>query len=154
MIASSQRSREAARSGNDQIDQNGFVSLPRAGTINAALNTRAGVATSTAATLPRHSNSWDRTLHTHQPATCPPVEELTGRFRDRSATAAIIGLGYVGLALVQALLDNGLAVIGIDIDAGKVAARSGDLGNGPWRDVYGLIGKFCTGKTDSGGASV
>jgi UDP-N-acetyl-D-glucosamine dehydrogenase len=61
-------------------------------------------------------------LHTYQPATCPPVEELTGRFRDRSATVAIIGLGYVGLPLVQALLDNGLTVIGIDIDAGKVAA--------------------------------
>jgi UDP-N-acetyl-D-glucosamine dehydrogenase len=61
-------------------------------------------------------------LHTYQPATCPPVEELVSRFRDRRATVAIIGLGYVGLPLVQALLDNGLAVIGIDIDAGKVAA--------------------------------
>jgi UDP-N-acetyl-D-glucosamine dehydrogenase len=61
-------------------------------------------------------------LHTYQPGTCPAVEELTGRFRDRSATVAIIGLGYVGLPLVQALLDNGLTVIGIDIDAGKVAA--------------------------------
>ena len=61
-------------------------------------------------------------LHTYKPATCPPVEELVSRFRDRSATVAIIGLGYVGLPLVQALLDNGLTVIGIDIDAGKVAA--------------------------------
>jgi UDP-N-acetyl-D-glucosamine dehydrogenase len=61
-------------------------------------------------------------LHTYQPAACPPVEALTRRFRDRSATVAIIGLGYVGLPLVQALLDNGLAVIGIDIDAGKVKA--------------------------------
>jgi UDP-N-acetyl-D-glucosamine dehydrogenase len=61
-------------------------------------------------------------VHTYQPATCPPVEQLVSRFRDRSATVAIIGLGYVGLPLVQALLDNGLAVIGIDIDVGKVAA--------------------------------
>jgi UDP-N-acetyl-D-glucosamine dehydrogenase len=75
-----------------------------------------------AATSPRHQVVGTATLHTYQPATCPPVEELTSRFRDRSATVAIIGLGYVGLPLVQALLDNGLAVIGIDIDAGKVAA--------------------------------
>jgi UDP-N-acetyl-D-glucosamine dehydrogenase len=61
-------------------------------------------------------------LHTYHPATSPSVEELTRRFRDRSATVGIIGLGYVGLPLVQALLDNGLAVIGVDIDAGKVAA--------------------------------
>jgi UDP-N-acetyl-D-glucosamine dehydrogenase len=106
-----------------QIEQNGFVSLPRAGTINAALDTRAGVTAvdggNIAAAL---QNSWDWTLSTYQPATCPPAEELAGRFRGRSATVAIIGLGYVGLPLVQALLDNGLAVIGIDIDAGKVAA--------------------------------
>jgi UDP-N-acetyl-D-glucosamine dehydrogenase len=61
-------------------------------------------------------------LHTYQPAARPSVEELTRRFRDRTATVGIIGLGYVGLPLVQALLDNGLAVIGVDIDAGKVAA--------------------------------
>jgi UDP-glucose/GDP-mannose dehydrogenase family, NAD binding domain len=58
-------------------------------------------------------------LHTYHPATSPSVEELTRRFRDRSATVGIIGLGYVGLPLVQALL--GLAVIGVDIDAGMVA---------------------------------
>jgi UDP-N-acetyl-D-glucosamine dehydrogenase len=56
------------------------------------------------------------------PVTCPPVEALVARFRDRSATVGIIGLGYVGLPLVQALLDNGLAVIGVDIDASKVEA--------------------------------
>jgi hypothetical protein len=41
------------------------------------------------------------------PVACPPVEALVARFRDRSATVGIIGLGYVGLPLVQALLDNG-----------------------------------------------
>jgi UDP-N-acetyl-D-glucosamine dehydrogenase len=61
-------------------------------------------------------------LHTYHPTTSPCVDGLTRRFRDRSATVAIIGLGYVGLPLVQALLDNGLTVIGIDIDAGKVSA--------------------------------
>src|SRR4029077_17240762 len=78
-----------------------------------------------AATSPRHSGSRDGTLHTYQPATCPPVEELVSRFRDRSATVAIIGLGYVGLPLVQALLGNGLAVIGLEIDAGRVGAPGG-----------------------------
>ena len=53
---------------------------------------------------------------------CPPVEALVARFRDRTATVGIIGLGYVGLPLVQALLDNGFAVIGFDIDASKVEA--------------------------------
>jgi 3-hydroxyisobutyrate dehydrogenase-like beta-hydroxyacid dehydrogenase len=49
----------------------------------------------------------------------PSGRRAASRFRDRSATVAIIGLGYVGLPLVQALLDNGLAVIGIEVDAAK-----------------------------------
>jgi UDP-N-acetyl-D-glucosamine dehydrogenase len=61
-------------------------------------------------------------LHTREPAARPSVEELTRRFSDRCATVGIIGLGYVGLPLVQALLDNRLAVIGIDVDSNKVAA--------------------------------
>ncbi|MBV9970097.1 MAG: nucleotide sugar dehydrogenase, partial [Xanthobacteraceae bacterium] len=58
----------------------------------------------------------------HTPLTCPPVEALIARFRERTASVAIIGLGYVGLPLVQALLDNRLSVIGIDIDATKIEA--------------------------------
>jgi UDP-N-acetyl-D-mannosaminuronate dehydrogenase len=61
-------------------------------------------------------------LHTYRPATRPSVETLTARFRDRSATVGIIGLGYVGLPLVQALLDNGLGVIGVDIDVATASA--------------------------------
>ena len=63
-------------------------------------------------------------LHTPipMPVSCPPVEALVARFRERTATVGIIGLGYVGLPLVQALLDNGFAVIGFDIDPAKVEA--------------------------------
>ncbi len=55
----------------------------------------------------------------------PSIETLIGRFRERTATVAVIGLGYVGLPLVHALLDNGLSVIGIDVDATKVEALKG-----------------------------
>jgi UDP-N-acetyl-D-glucosamine dehydrogenase len=61
-------------------------------------------------------------LHTCQPIIPLSIEELTRRFRDRTATVAVIGLGYVGLALVRTLLDNGLAVLGIDVDPRKVEA--------------------------------
>src|ERR1700749_4742833 len=87
-------------------------------------NRRRASRPSMAATSPRHCAERDAAVHTpmSMPMTCPPVEALVARFRDRSATVGIIGLGYVGLPLVQALLDNGLAVIGVDIDAGKVEA--------------------------------
>jgi UDP-N-acetyl-D-glucosamine dehydrogenase len=58
----------------------------------------------------------------NQPVQSPSVEVLIGRLRERTATVAVIGLGYVGLPLVHALLDNRLAVIGVDVDAAKVEA--------------------------------
>ena len=57
-----------------------------------------------------------------QPTGCPSVGDLASRFRERTATVAVIGLGYVGLPLVQALLDNGLTTVGVDIDPNKIAA--------------------------------
>lgn len=46
--------------------------------------------------------------------------DLVGRFKDRSATVGVIGLGYVGLPLVATLSDVGFKVIGFDVDGGKV----------------------------------
>ncbi|MGE5511489.1 MAG: nucleotide sugar dehydrogenase [Bacteroidota bacterium] len=44
------------------------------------------------------------------------------RIERRQATIAVIGLGYVGLPLVVGFHANGLSVLGIDVDATKVAA--------------------------------
>ena len=47
---------------------------------------------------------------------------LIQKLHDRQATAAVIGLGYVGLPLAIEFAEAGLRVLGIDRDAGKVAA--------------------------------
>ena len=51
-----------------------------------------------------------------------PVDALLARYRQRTATVAVVGLGYVGLPLVQALLGAGFKVIGLDIDEEKIEA--------------------------------
>ena len=48
--------------------------------------------------------------------------QLLQKIRQRQARIAIIGLGYVGLPLAVAFAKNGFDVIGIDVDADKVAA--------------------------------
>ncbi len=48
--------------------------------------------------------------------------QLITKIHDRSATVAIIGLGYVGLPLAVAFAESGLRVIGIDVDPSKVDA--------------------------------
>lgn len=54
-------------------------------------------------------------------------EQLLHKIRDHTATIAVIGLGYVGLPLAVAFAENGLRVIGIDVDPGKVdAIRHGE----------------------------
>src|SRR5258705_13321333 len=47
---------------------------------------------------------------------------LIERFRKRTATVGIIGLGYVGLPLALRFSEVGMRVIGFDIDASKAAA--------------------------------
>ena len=47
---------------------------------------------------------------------------LLGKYRQRAAAVAVIGLGYVGLPLVKAILGAGFKVIGLDVDREKVAA--------------------------------
>jgi UDP-N-acetyl-D-glucosamine dehydrogenase len=57
-----------------------------------------------------------------QTSSTPVVEMLLRRFEERSAVIAVIGLGYVGLPLVKALLGVPFKVIGLDTDPEKVAA--------------------------------
>jgi UDP-N-acetyl-D-glucosamine dehydrogenase len=47
-------------------------------------------------------------------------EQLIGRFRDRSAVIAIIGLGYVGLPLTLRFSQERFRVVGLDLDESKV----------------------------------
>jgi UDP-N-acetyl-D-glucosamine dehydrogenase len=46
-------------------------------------------------------------------------ETLTRRIESRTATVAVIGLGYVGLPLAHAISRTGNRVLGFDIDPGK-----------------------------------
>jgi UDP-N-acetyl-D-glucosamine dehydrogenase len=55
------------------------------------------------------------------PTLSPACERLRDRLADRSATVAVIGLGYVGLPLVIALHGAGFRTIGLDIDETKIA---------------------------------
>jgi UDP-N-acetyl-D-glucosamine dehydrogenase len=50
--------------------------------------------------------------------------ELRRRIEDRKASIAVIGCGYVGLPLALAYAEAGFRVIGVDIDASRVAALS------------------------------
>ena len=53
------------------------------------------------------------------------LERLVTRFADASAVVAVIGLGYVGLPLSLRYAQAGFKVLGIDIDASKVARLNG-----------------------------
>ncbi|GIK18316.1 MAG: nucleotide sugar dehydrogenase [Leptolyngbya sp. PLA2] len=61
-------------------------------------------------------------MTTHPDSTLPPqARAAIARFNDRSATVAVVGLGYVGLPLVRAVHDAGFRVVGFDVDAAKIA---------------------------------
>lgn len=56
-----------------------------------------------------------------------PMMELTGesaqlaqRIKDRSATVAVVGMGYVGLPLAVEFAEAGLNVIGIDVSSDRI----------------------------------
>ena len=49
-------------------------------------------------------------------------QELLSRLQNKTAVVGVVGLGYVGLPLVNILHRNGLPVIGFDIDQRKVDA--------------------------------
>jgi len=44
------------------------------------------------------------------------LNELKAKLQSRNATAAVIGLGYVGLPLAMEIAAAGFRVIGIDLD--------------------------------------
>ena len=55
----------------------------------------------------------------------PPMKDaLKNKIADRSAAVGVIGLGYVGLPLVQAFGQAGFSVCGFDIDQRKIDALS------------------------------
>jgi UDP-N-acetyl-D-glucosamine dehydrogenase len=68
---------------------------------------------------PKNSSAGEKTGTATAPAV--DVEALRRRFVAREATIAVIGLGYVGLPLVGAILGSGFTVLGFDIDAEKLA---------------------------------
>jgi len=49
-------------------------------------------------------------------------QQLLTKIHDRTATVAVVGLGYVGLPLAVAFAEKGFPVVGIDVDDRKVAA--------------------------------
>ena len=49
-----------------------------------------------------------------------PLAALATKIRERSATAAVVGLGYVGLPLIVGVHAAGFRVIGIDADERKI----------------------------------
>jgi UDP-N-acetyl-D-glucosamine dehydrogenase len=48
------------------------------------------------------------------------LEALRAKFQQRNATAAVIGLGYVGLPLALEIASAGFKVVGIDLDQSKI----------------------------------
>src|SRR5258708_38655721 len=50
------------------------------------------------------------------------VDSLVARYPGPTALIAVVGLGYVGLPLVRALLGARFRVTGLDIDARKIQA--------------------------------
>ncbi len=62
-----------------------------------------------------------------------PQSRLAQRFRQRQATIAVIGLGYVGLPLILALVEAGFEAIGFDADRGRLALLA--AGRSPLRQI-------------------
>ncbi len=54
------------------------------------------------------------------------LAELERGLRDHSATVALMGLGYVGLPLMQAFVDAGFATLGFDTDIAKIERLKAD----------------------------
>jgi UDP-N-acetyl-D-glucosamine dehydrogenase len=54
-------------------------------------------------------------------STAMTYEELIDKIRSGDASAAVVGLGYVGLPLALAYVDAGYRVIGYDVDGDKIA---------------------------------
>src|ERR687886_211393 len=53
-------------------------------------------------------------------ATTSELPALAAKLADRTASIAVVGLGYVGVPLLVAAGQEGFPVIGLDVDARKV----------------------------------
>ena len=49
-----------------------------------------------------------------------PLDALAAKIRERQATAAVVGLGYVGLPLMVGIHQAGFPALGIDTDQAKI----------------------------------
>jgi nucleotide sugar dehydrogenase len=56
-----------------------------------------------------------------------PLDRLAERLRSGTATAGVVGLGYVGLPLLTTMHDAGFRVLGIDRDEEKIARLAGGV---------------------------
>jgi UDP-N-acetyl-D-glucosamine dehydrogenase len=69
--------------------------------------------------------------------------DLLSRLKQKNFTAAIIGLGYVGLPLAMEYADAGIEVIGVDVDGSKVRslkAGKSYIGDVPSESVKRAVG--------------
>ncbi|HEY7762168.1 MAG TPA: nucleotide sugar dehydrogenase [Actinomycetota bacterium] len=72
-----------------------------------------------------------------------PLDALAVRIRERTATVAVVGLGYVGLPLTVGVHRSGFRVIGIDADERKVEmlragrAPAGDVADSEVTAMHG-----------------
>jgi UDP-N-acetyl-D-glucosamine dehydrogenase len=74
-----------------------------------------------------------------------PAETLRAKLADRSAVVGVVGLGYVGLPLVGAMVRAGFSVLGFDVDRSKVDQIAGG------RDYIAHLGEgFVSGLTATG----
>ena len=79
--------------------------------------------------MTQHASPASAPAH-HTPRTMPMSPTATALLKAieaKTATVAIVGLGYVGLPLVRAIRDSGFPVIGFDVDQRKIdALKKGD----------------------------
>lgn len=76
--------------------------------------------------------------------TMQPVPDILEKIARREARVGVVGLGYVGLPLAVALGQEGLHVVGVDVDEGKVQQiRAGQsyIADVPASDVAALVAR-------------
>jgi UDP-N-acetyl-D-glucosamine dehydrogenase len=66
------------------------------------------------------SSITDTTIRNQLPNAGDRASGLSEAIANRTATVAVIGLGYVGLPLIRAFTDAGFATLGYDVDEAKV----------------------------------
>ncbi len=66
---------------------------------------------------------------------------LLAKIQKKTATVAVLGLGYVGHSVVQRFAEVGFSVLGLDVDENKVATlKQADVGT--WSGKKGAIGSI------------